>query len=749
MFEFFFKYPWAMYQKGEFVFGRGWSPLWLAGLVVVAAFYVGLIFLRRRREWRSLARAGVLALLEWSVLALLLGMLWQPALSVATLKPQQNVVAVVLDGSASMAIADEGRPRLDNARALLGSGVLDELRKQYPVRLFVAGTGAERVASLNRVAPDRQVTRLGEALSQVAAESATLPIGAIVLLSDGADTTGGIDRAVLSQLREARIPVHTVGFGRPAMRNDIEVEGVDVQARALPKSRVSALVRIRDAGFAGSKSKLLVRDASKVLATREIVLPPEGAQSVEPILFQAGDPGGRTLRVEVEPLAGEENRDNNSATALLQVEDRKPRVLYFEGEPRWEYKFIRRAVEDDDRVQIVSVMRTTQNKIYRQGIGDPKELAEGFPASVEEMFRYEGLILGSVEAGYFTPSQLTLIKEFADRRGGGVLFLDGRSALSEGGWEKSDVAEMLPVTLPDRHGTFHRDGVKVELTARGADSLLVRIEDNREANIARWRKLPPLADYAEVGAPKPGAIVLAELFTPERGRLPLLVTQTYGRGRVALLAGSTWKWQMLQDSKDMSHEIFWRQMVRWLAADTPGRVVTSTPKPVLNDETRVRLEAEVRDENYMPQPDATVEARVLIPGGDSVVVPLQPDPQRTGHYQAEWQAAPPGSYLAEVAARSQDKEIGRSAVTFLRQDGLAEHYHTWQNRELLERLAEQTGGRYWTAGEARRLPGEIGFSEAGISVRELHDVWDAPAAFLLLAGLKAGEWLLRRKWGAV
>ena len=103
-------------------------------------------------------------------------------------------------------------------------------------------------------------------------------------------------------------------------------------------------------------------------------------------------------------MAGEENLANNAITRLVGVSDDKRRILYVEGEPRWEYKFIRRAEDDDKIVQVASMLRTTENKIYRQGISDPKELENGFPVRPEDLFAYQGIILGSVEAGYFTPS---------------------------------------------------------------------------------------------------------------------------------------------------------------------------------------------------------------------------------------------------------------------------------------------------------------------------------------------------------
>ena len=94
---------------------------------------------------------------------------------------------------------------------------------------------------------------------------------------------------------------------------------------------------------------------------------------------------GRVVAVAagLDPLPGEETRDNNSLRRLVNVETRKPRILYMEGEPRWEFKFIRRAAEDDRSLQLASMLRTTQNKIYYQGFSDAHKPDEGFAVGVD------------------------------------------------------------------------------------------------------------------------------------------------------------------------------------------------------------------------------------------------------------------------------------------------------------------------------------------------------------------------------
>jgi len=395
------------------------------------------------------------------------------------------------------------------------------------------------------------------------------------------------------------------------------------------------------------------------------------------------------------------------------------------------------------------MLRTTENKIYRQGISDPTELADGFPTRAEDLFRYQGIIIGSVEAGYFTPAQQDLMREFVDQRGGGLLWLGGRSSLADGVWGGSNLVDLLPVTLPNQKNTFHRAAATAELTPVGADSLICRLVDDPQANVQRWKKLPYLMDYQEAGTPKPGAAVLAEMMAGSR-KFPMLITENYGRGRTAVLATSgTWRWQMSQPLGDTTHDMFWQQLLRWLVSDTPGRVVASVPNQMMFDDGHVRLSADVRDTDYSRATDARVQARVIGPNGATVMIDMTPVADKPGTFQADWTAEKPGSYIAEVIAQKGDQEIGRDALSFERMDGVAENFHTGQNRDLLERLAAQTGGRYWRPEGLSKLAEQIPYSEAGITVRETKELWDLPLVFLALILLRSAEWLLRRRWGIV
>jgi uncharacterized membrane protein len=750
MFEFLFKYPSAIFSRGTFVFANGW-PVWLLWAAMAAAA-VGLGMLVWRRSGGGIRSASVW-LLQTALAALLLFMLWHPALSVATLRPQQNIVAVIVDDSGSMSIQDEGgSSRKDAATGVLNSGILNALRDKFQVRLYRMSDHLERIDKLDQITASAPATHIGDSLKEVVADAASLPIGAVVLLSDGADNSGGVDLETISEIRRQRIPVHTIGFGREKMAHDLEITGAELAPRVLPDSRLGGVITFHQHGYTGDKVKLNVKDGAKLLASKDVVLKGEGTEQVETVLFNAGAAGVKSFDISIDPMPNEENPRNNKVTRLVNVDARKPRILYLEGEPRWEFKFLRRAVEEDRTIDLVTILRTTQNKIYRQGVASDKELEDGFPTKVEELFGFEGLILGSVDAPYLNQNQQELIRQFVDRRGGGVLFLGGKDSLADGGYAKSVLTELLPTTLPDRKNTFVRMGATAELTAAGRDSLITRIEEDPDKNVERWKKLPYIMNFQDPGQPKPGATVLADGIPMGGGggHFPLLTIQNFGRGRTAIFAtGGSWRWQMLQPVADKSHEMFYQQLLRWLVSETPRPVIGSTPRQLVADESHVKFRAEVRDKTYSAAGDATVEAHILGPEGIAEAVEMRPEPLEQGVYSAEWTSPKPGSYLVEMVAKRGTEELGRDVLTFRREDGVAENFKVEQNKDLLQKLSSETGGRYYTPSDAKKLPKEISFSEAGVNVRETRDLWDMPVIFLLLIALRSSEWLLRRRWGVI
>jgi len=751
IFRFLFKYPPVAYARGRLAFASGW-PAWLlvAGIVAITAV-LGHYIWRRHASLPVRMRAAVWGL-QSAALAVLLLLLWRPSLIVATQTPQQNVVAILADDSRSMAMAESGGSREEHLRKTFDdSGPLfRQLREKFQIRLYRFSRDAVKIRSAAELTATGSSSHVQQSLAQVYGELRHLPLAGIVVASDGAENgtpDSDASKELLEDLKARKIPVYTLGAGREEFDRDVQLDGVTMPRTALPGSVIPATVTVRQRGYTGETGRLEVRDGDQVLKTREIQFGASPLLTV-PLNFVPKSKGLREYTISISPMPGEEVRDNNSQSRLVEVQDRTAKILYIEGEPRWEYKFIRRALDDDHNLRLVSLLKSSESKFYRQGIENPQELGDQLPER-KELFRYDGLIVGSVSSSFFSPQQQEDIYNFVSRRGGGVLFLGGRYALGDGGYQSSSLADLLPVQLgKPGEPSLHHVPARFELTPHGFEEL--QLSDNETLNRESWAKLPPLGDYQVTGDPKPGAVVLAEAVAPDKKRYPVLSSQRFGRGRALLFAtDGSWHWRMELDSSNHSPETFWRQILHTLVNEAPREVSVAAEKPLYLDEQHVRLQAQVDDENFQAVNGASVSATVFSPDGSSQEIPLQLSVEEDGVFRAEVEAPSPGVYRVEVTARAGEKEIGKGGSYFQRADGGLESFSAEQNVPFLKRLAEQTGGKYYPLDQAGSLPEQLTYSPAGISAPEVRDLWDMPAWLLLLLILKGTEWAFRKQWRTV
>src|SRR5579859_4664599 len=310
MFQFLFKYPIPVFTKGRFVLLSTW-PMWLLPIFIVIASG-GLALLIRRRWTQSSPnlrgwRAWVIWVFQSGMLALLLLLLWQPAVTIGELSSQQNIIAVVVDDSRSMAQADaDGRTREAAALGALDGGVLAGLEKRFQTRVYRVDRELRRADGTQGIAPTGEATHFDDGLKQLLADTSDLPLGAIVLMSDGSQNSTGLGGAgiapdTMEGLRNRRIPVHTVGFGREEPAHDVEIEDVSVAEKAFAGTRVAATVTLTQHGYVGQKATLTVRAGDKSLASHEITFGPDGRVQAETIFFPAGAAGAKSIAFGVEP----------------------------------------------------------------------------------------------------------------------------------------------------------------------------------------------------------------------------------------------------------------------------------------------------------------------------------------------------------------------------------------------------------------------------------------------------------------
>lgn len=738
---------WA-FRSGEFAFARGW-PVWLLGLCVgVGLVAIALTLWRRQLSW---PRALTLGALQGAFLALALLLLWRPVLNVEEIKERENVVAVLVDDSGSMNTSDdpEAPTRRALATAALSDGVLAEIGERSDLRLFSFSDRAQPIDGLQELAGGAQSTRIGEALDTVTQMAASMPVAAVVLVSDGADTGSTLSEDALARLAASGIPVHTVGVGREQPENDLEIAQLAVPPAAMKGATVRAAVSIRHQRQ--QTGRVRIHDAGRLIATTEVKFPAAPGLTTVTVEFPAGDAGVRDLTVSVDAARGETRLTNNERRAVMEVDDRRRAVLYVEGEPRWEYKFIRRALEGDAALRLASAVRATPNRYYRQGLTSGADLENGFPATQTELFGYDAVILGSLEAAELSIEQHEWLKDYVDRRGGALLMLAGRDGLGDGGWSRVQIGPLLPAKLPaGGERSYGRVASRAQLTDYGREAIVGRLDADPAANEKAWQELPLLADYQQIGDLRPAAVVLLEAVagTGSNSQVwPLLATQRYGRGSTWMLASATtWRWQMQMPLEDQKHETFWRQLLYALAAPTPARVSLAPARAVYEDDAAVTLEAEVLGEDFLPSTDAELVLTATSETGATVPVRMEPSGRGDGRHTVALDAREPGMYRVELTATAGGEQVGSAIAHLRRADGVLEQFGSWQHRPMLERIARDTDARYWTLDDLAGLPEAIRYSRAGVVERQTLDLWSMPLAFFLLALLKAGEWLLRRHW---
>ncbi len=758
IFEFLFKYRPLVFEKGRLAFDAPWPAGVLLGVVALVVAVVVIAYTRARTKTKR--DAVVLALFRIAALALLAFSLSRPLLLIPTVVPQRNFLGILVDDSHSMGIADRGEaPRNEFVQSAFGapdSALRAALAERFMLRFFRFSSTTERLDSVAGLSATGRTTDLAQALDAARRELSAVPLGGLVLVTDGADNSESSLTETLLSLRAASVPVYAIGLGEERFERDIQLSRVETPRTVLQGSSLVVDLVLEQVGYQGREVEVQVEDDGRIVATKQVQLPDDGETASVRVQFTATEPGPRLFRFHVPPQPGEQVTANNEREALIVVEDRREKILYFEGEPRFEVKFVRRAIEDDENLRVVVLQRTAENKFLRLGVDDADELAAGFPRTREELFAYSGLILGNVEASFFTHDQLRMIEEFVSQRGGGLLALGGGRSFGRGGYEETPLADVLPVLLSPADGPGNADfyvELSVEPTRFGLTHPATQIAEDMDESALRWPELPPVTAVNRVFEAKPGASTLlvgraSDLEEP----LVVLAHHRYGRGKaLAMPIQDSWIWQMHADIPldDMTHETFWRQLLRWLVSYVPDPVsVTAASDRVSPDEPAV-VSAVVQDETYLSVNNAEVVALVESPSGTEREIHMDWAVDADGEYRASFSLDEPGLHRVTVTARNGEEFLGEQTTHVESAELATEYFDAEMRSSLLRQIADETGGRFYTPDNVATLPEDVSFTEAGTTIIEERDLWNMPAIFLLLLGLVGTEWAYRRRRGLV
>ncbi|MFM8360237.1 MAG: hypothetical protein ACKOET_16945, partial [Verrucomicrobiota bacterium] len=392
-------------------------------------------------------------------------------------------------------------------------------------------------------------------------------------------------------------------------------------------------------GFAGEPvAARLVDAAGRTLAEERRT--PEGASETLSFRFRhkPEKPGVSFYRVTVQSRAEaagtpgaapsrEATLANNSRVVAVDRGEGPYRILYVSGRPNWEFKFLNRALQADDQLQLVGLIRVARREpkfdfrgragedsnplfrgfgaqaredverydqpvLVRLNAADEKELPKGFPRLPEDLYRYHAVILDDVESGFFSPDQAALLQRFVSERGGGFLMLGGAECFQEGGYHRTPIGDLLPLYL-DRPGPGRTgEPVRLQLSREGWLQPWARLRDLETGEKDRREQMPPFAVANRLREIKPGASVIATATDASGAEIPALVVQRFGRGRsAALTVGDLWRWGMKNPETRQDLDKTWRQLARWLVADVPRRVEVSGEGPAARCGSTSRLTA--------------------------------------------------------------------------------------------------------------------------------------------------------------
>jgi uncharacterized membrane protein len=728
-------------------------PLWAVLLVVGGAAALAWHAYRRFSAWP--ARRYVLSAFRFLTLLFLVLVLMRPVAKSSEADSRDVLVPILVDVSRSMAIEDaSGERRIDRAREFLSQQLLPALNGRFQVEVLSFG---ETVAAVEPAALNANARRsdFAGALATVRERYRGRPVAGMVLLSDGADTSGALEVAVPESTLP---PVHAFGFGADAAAGDREVLSVTAAEAVLDASRVDLAVSALVHGRAQDAVELRLLENGRPREVRH-VRPGSDGGPIREVFQVAPMVGAATVyTVEIPAAPGELVPENNSRSVLVQPPSRARRVLLVEGAPGFEHSFLKRALTSDRSLEVDSVVRKGENEqgadtFYIQASRTRSgALTAGFPPDPPSLFTYDAIVLANVAGDQLTGGQLEAARDFVSRRGGGLLVMGAQSFLGRG-LVGTPIEDALPMLLNRRSDSAvpaaASRGASVSLTDAGLEHPITRIGSTTDESRKRWDGLPALASASALGEARPGAAVLATTSVGGAGR-PLIAVQRFGEGRSMVFAGeASWRWRMMLPSTDHSYETFWRQAIRWLAIGAADPLAIYPPQAAApGDETVIRVA--VRDNAFAPLRDADVDVRVSGPDGKVQELRAsleEKDGSDSALFAAKFTPTQPGLHRVSVSARRGRADAGSAATSLLVGGADVEMSDPRLNTALLQRIATATGGRVMEAGQIDPLLTALRAATPAAALMVRRDLWHNATSFILIIGLLTGEWLLRRKWG--
>ena len=723
----------------------------------------------------SLRRQRTLVVLRALVILLVILVMLRPSHISTESKTQTAVLLILPDQSLSMQLpaASGGKSRWEAQLQTLRqiSPLLKDLGKNLEVKVQpYDATLHPQVWTDGQMQlpaePEGRETDIGSSLHEAVEQEAGKRLAGVILLGDGTQTAYQPSVEIYDAARELGnrgYPLYTVTYGPAgdaAQSRDVAVENLPEQYTIFVKNELAIRGLLRVRGYVNKEIavRLEIEDST---GTKQIVGPTpiqadQDNQQVDVnFTYVPQKPGQYKLTLKADEQPGELVTKNNELTAFLTVLEGGLRVLYLEGEPRQEQKFIRWALD-------------TSPDIDLDFQWFPSRLRKDWPVLLGDTIpkgNYDAYILGDLDSAALGADNLKQLAGEVEK-GKGLIAIGGYHSFGPGGYRATPLADVLPIEMdrlarqdfgrPDVQ-RWHVPGPLQMLPTRSHPvTMLASPADNLRA----WQELKPLKGANRWAGAKdvPGIQVLAEARGAE-GEIPLLVAGQYGGGRVLALAGdSTWQWW--RQGLSTMHRRFWRQVILWLARRddlTRNDVWIDLPQRRFPVGSRVTFSTGARTAMGDVIPDARLTATLTGPVG-------QPAPIRLAVKGEEFSGTidriiQPGSYqISVVAVDMSGQQLGTSTASFEVMDQDVELSNPAADPDQMARLANftrESGGRVVAPEQLPALLEEIQQNppkmvEEVLTRWQLADTWwDAWLVLACLVALLGTEWFLRKRWGLV
>jgi len=726
------------------------DPFW--PVVVIAALVLGAWLalqgaFRLGHDRRPKRVARFSPWLRTAVLALLALCLLRPSGVLRRVLHESGQVLVLVDRSASMGIADEpgGRTRAASlARSFQNArNAYAELRAAYEVHEYEFADQLQAVDDFS-FASDGGRTALGDSLSEAVRGRLPSRLSAVIVATDGASNTGPPPEDVAQAYRKLGIPLHVVACGQERVGSDAkDVVLQNVEAPKVVFVRNVAVVSAKVALLNVPRTRVTVRLLVDQQEVDRATVATRAEQDVSTVHFRyiPKTPGYRKITVEARPIPDERTDGNNRASAYLNVLSGKLTVLYLEGTLRWEFKFLKRALEEAPQVDLTARV-----------VLAPAERGRSSALKSDEAWdRFDVVILGDIPRDRFTASQLeALVTAVGD--GVGLVTLAGYDTYGAS-YFATPLAKLFPFYLSP--GALQREDTYAVHPAAGAeDHSIVQLTKHQD-NARVWAQMPPVVGGVRAAKLKPAA---TEILVDEAGE-PVLVVQPYGKGRVAsLLIDTTWRWALGHEQAKTAHRRFWRQLLLWASGQDSLRrksLWVELPQSRYLAGEPVSPVVHLEDADGKPIPNAKLVVTVAPSNGG------QPEALRLYRTGDNWESlyVPPGEgdYLIEARAYDGDpgspeaELLGQTTARFLVEQTNLELADPLAHIGTLSQLAEMTGGSFRRPDGLAELFEKLTEEHEHVELTQVRrrDLWNRPELLILIVGLLAADWVIRKRSGLV